>query len=773
MKSFGSSWSFQWRLGGVLVALMVLCIAMVWFPFGEARPLTDLRAWLGSGVGVLLAMTGVWLTRHWQRRTEAILAAWQKGEPLSDQGMAPELRVLVGRLQNGAGREESLQKIMALHAGNLTACASEMMKMRGLLRTDAENSRENVSVVSTQNDLLADEIERVAGSVQETMENLTGIAEASAQVSHNVLTIASGVEQASVSIAELATISEHIKGDLGAVSRNMTEVDDSVRNAYLAVGEMNDSLETIRRQCEAAAQESERTSGHAHDSESIMVRLSDASHEISQVVEIIDTIADQTKLLALNASIEAAGAGEAGRGFAVVANEMKDLAQKTAAATRLILDRTLEIRQATQAVADSNREIVSSIERITSATTEISDAVNGQMETTLGIGRDMEHISTATGSVAQGTERLMQAVFDVSRSADEVKLGTTEIARSSSDVAHAAQLAASDTNEALMRVQAILESTRKTRDASVLVREHVEQASHTALLMRGSAAQFDRLGAVFQDMINSFYATRLDLDQVPPLFDVRAFKEEFLLLQSRLELAISGRQPLEPGETARLGSRCLQWLRDGERHPFGSAPLFQEIVRKGEALFRHAEELAQQVAASGKAGSAQAEKGLIDHLQQRTLFFLLLDRFYLGESEVAVEYRPFFPWDDSLATGIREVDSDHRKLVDMVNRLHHAMKEGEGREVLGPLLQELADYTVFHFQREENYFARYGYPDTEAHVREHKKLLEAVVGLIRRFEAGEFSVAIDLLAFAKIWLIEHIMKVDMHYTPFLKSKGVD
>ncbi|MBF0271370.1 MAG: bacteriohemerythrin [Magnetococcales bacterium] len=728
-----------------------------------------------SAVGATVLVRLTVRLRRLFRGLDRLAETRTRGESLAAGGdVPPELRAWMDRLQSGSGGCDDVQTVMALHAGSLTACASELMKMRGLLRDDAEKSRENVTVVSKQNDLLASEIERVTQSVQETMENLTAISAASVQVSSSVLTIAAGVEQSSVSIAELATSSQQITGEIGIVSHNMGEVDVSVRNASLAVGEMNDSLETIRQQCQAAARESDQTSLRAHDSESIMVRLADATHEISHVVEIIDTIADQTKMLALNASIEAAGAGEAGRGFGVVANEMKDLAQKTANATKLILDRILEIKQTSVAVADSNHEIVSSIERITAATTEISNAVNVQMETTLAIGRDMERIATATGSVAQGTERLMVSVADVSRSAAEVKLGTTEIARSSSDVAQAAQAAAQDTNQALERVLGILESARKTRDASLLVRECMENASQTASLMHGSATQFDRLGGVLQDMINAFYATRLDLtEQTAPFFDMRAIKEAFLLLQARLELALSGRHPFEAGEAARIVAGCLHTLQTGSDPAFRESALFQDVSRRAGALLEQAEALGQRITSCASSAAPEAEKALVDHLQARNLFFRNLDRLYLGERELEVVCRPFFPWDERLVTGVREVDADHKKLVDMVNRLHLAMKEGEGREVLGALLKELADYTIFHFRREEEYFARYGYPDIAAHIREHQKLLAAVADLIQRFEAGDFSVAIDLLAIAKSWLIEHIMDVDMRFVPFLKSKGLD
>lgn len=128
-------------------------------------------------------------------------------------------------------------------------------------------------------------------------------------------------------------------------------------------------------------------------------------------------------------------------------------------------------------------------------------------------------------------------------------------------------------------------------------------------------------------------------------------------------------------------------------------------------------------------------------------------------------------WDSSVEFGIPAVDQQHRKLVDLVNKLHHAMQNRHGKSVLGQILNELADYTVKHFQSEEKMMADAGYPQLEEHKNIHKKLVQQVVDFQHEFEQGTATVTLDLMRFLSDWLVNHIKGDDRKYVPALKAKA--
>jgi hemerythrin-like metal-binding protein len=133
---------------------------------------------------------------------------------------------------------------------------------------------------------------------------------------------------------------------------------------------------------------------------------------------------------------------------------------------------------------------------------------------------------------------------------------------------------------------------------------------------------------------------------------------------------------------------------------------------------------------------------------------------------------PIFSWNDRLMTHISEIDTQHRSLIDLINKLHDAIDEGRDKEVLGVVLAELVDYTVYHFATEEKYMDAYIYPAAAAHKHEHELLRKKVLTLQQQFDAGQPVVTIEVMKFLKKWLMTHIVAIDKELGTFLDTKGV-
>ncbi len=117
-------------------------------------------------------------------------------------------------------------------------------------------------------------------------------------------------------------------------------------------------------------------------------------------------------------------------------------------------------------------------------------------------------------------------------------------------------------------------------------------------------------------------------------------------------------------------------------------------------------------------------------------------------------------WKEVYSVNIAEVDTQHKKLVELINNLHDAMITGRGREVMSKTLSDLVDYTVNHFATEEKYFDQYGYPEAEMHKQQHKDLVDQVGDLQKKFESGEKVLTIDVMNFLRDWLHDHIVGSD-------------
>lgn len=128
----------------------------------------------------------------------------------------------------------------------------------------------------------------------------------------------------------------------------------------------------------------------------------------------------------------------------------------------------------------------------------------------------------------------------------------------------------------------------------------------------------------------------------------------------------------------------------------------------------------------------------------------------------------YMDWDESYDTGIESIDSQHRLIVNYINLLHQASREGS-RPKVEQVLDELIDYTETHFAFEESLMEEHGYPHLVTHKKVHHSFTTKIKQYQGRFYKGE-DITNRLLSDLKVWLGNHIMRDDNDYVPIVKAQ---
>ena len=131
-----------------------------------------------------------------------------------------------------------------------------------------------------------------------------------------------------------------------------------------------------------------------------------------------------------------------------------------------------------------------------------------------------------------------------------------------------------------------------------------------------------------------------------------------------------------------------------------------------------------------------------------------------------------FQWDDKYSVGIQSIDNQHKEIFKLLNNLLDAMKQGHGSEVTTEILWKLERYAIVHFQKEEFFFQRFNFQESNDHIREHNDFTKKVVSLKADLKSGKITLSFELLNFLKAWIDHHILVVDKQYSDCFRKNGL-
>ncbi|MBK7455161.1 MAG: MCP four helix bundle domain-containing protein [Anaerolineales bacterium] len=368
-----------------------------------------------------------------------------------------------------AGLRDAVSQI-AEGANSVSIAASQ-------LTTAAEQSGEATSQIATT-------IQQVAlGTAQQT-EGVTKTSASVEQMGRAIDGVAKGAQEQAKAISQASQITsrinaaiEQVAANAQAVTRDSAQAATYSRDGAKTVKETINGMEAIRSKVGLSATKVEE--------------MGTRSEEIGAIVETIEDIASQTNLLALNAAIEAARAGEQGKGFAVVADEVRKLAERSSLATKeiaaLIKGIQKTVSEAVTAMQASAQEVELGVTRAHSAG-EVLDNIPGAAES---VYKQAEEAGNTAAKVGAAAAELVEAVDAVSAVIEENTAATEEMAANSSELTQAIENIASVSEENSASVEEVSASTEE-------VSAQVEEVSASATSLMEMAQKLQHVVSRFK-----------------------------------------------------------------------------------------------------------------------------------------------------------------------------------------------------------------------------------------------------------------------------------
>jgi methyl-accepting chemotaxis protein len=395
----------------------------------------------------------------------------------------------------------SFQEMIA----NLNRIVGQVRSMSQAVASEAERIRMGTEQMAIASQTQEDAVDRTSRSMEEMAASIAQVAGNAQSLSVGVETTSSSIEEMAASIQQVAHNSDFLSEAVSQSSASIEEMAAAIRQVALNVRE----AEGVAEQSSGVAHEGrqavdqtisgmQRITSVMTDVVTVIEGLGQRSAEIGEIVSVIDDIAEQTNLLALNAAIEAARAGEHGRGFAVVADEVRKLAERSSKATGEIATLIKGIQRETEKAITSTQQGEKAIDEGTQLANAAGTTLAQMVSSSNRVSALMGQIALAAEEQTKAAAQITEAMERMNGLTGQVAMATREQAKGSEQIVEAIDSMSRMTSQVSTAASAQKEGGEQVIRAVDRIQQAVQESSHSTASIAVSAAD---LAAHAQDLM--------------------------------------------------------------------------------------------------------------------------------------------------------------------------------------------------------------------------------------------------------------------------------